>query len=56
MSTHPPIFTELAEFDMGLWACAVFVALVLGLAIISIVIQQAWLALRCLLKLWKGGE
>ncbi|HDS0946860.1 TPA: hypothetical protein QDZ11_000947 [Stenotrophomonas maltophilia] len=56
MSTHPPFFTELAEFDMGLWACAVFVSLVLGLAIISIVIKQAWLALRRLFKDRKGGE
>ncbi|WP_414498220.1 hypothetical protein [Stenotrophomonas maltophilia] len=45
-----PSFAELAEFDMGLTACAVFLALVLGGAIVSIVIEQAWLALR---RLWK---
>lgn len=45
-----PSFAELAEFDMGLTACAVYLALVLGGAIVSIVIEQAWLALR---RLWK---
>ncbi|ENB4187346.1 TPA: hypothetical protein UL584_003613 [Stenotrophomonas maltophilia] len=49
MSRYPS-FAELAEFDMGLTACAVFLALVLGGAIVSIVIEQAWLALR---RLWK---
>jgi len=48
MSRYPS-FAELAEFDMGLTACAVFLALVLGGAIVSIVIEQAWLALR---RLW----
>jgi len=48
-----PSFAELAELDMGLTACAVFVALVLGVAIVSIVIEQAWLALR---RLWKLGK
>ncbi|HHB9415479.1 hypothetical protein [Stenotrophomonas maltophilia] len=48
MSRYPS-FAELAEFDMGLTACAVFVALVLGVAVVSIVIEQAWLALR---RLW----
>ena len=52
MSRYPP-FAELAEFDMGLTACAVFLALVLGGAIVSIVIEQAWLALR---RLWKLGK
>ncbi|HEL4114869.1 TPA: hypothetical protein UM349_000062 [Stenotrophomonas maltophilia] len=32
------LFAELAEFNMGLTACAVFLALVLGGAIVSIVI------------------
>ncbi|HEL7615608.1 TPA: hypothetical protein UM344_004601, partial [Stenotrophomonas maltophilia] len=45
-----PSFAELAEFDMGLAAVAVFVSLVVGGAIVSIVIEQAWLALR---RLWK---
>lgn len=49
MSRYPS-FVELAEFDMGLTACAVFLALVLGGAIVSIVIEQAWLGLR---RLWK---
>ncbi|WQI18939.1 hypothetical protein U2S91_12350 [Stenotrophomonas maltophilia] len=42
-------FAELAEFDMGLAAVAVFLALVVGGAIVSIVIEQAWLGLR---RLW----
>ncbi len=45
-----PSFAEMAEFDMGVTACAVLIALVLGGAIVSIVIEQAWLALR---RLWK---
>lgn len=49
MSRYPS-FAELAEFDMGLAAVAVFVSLVVGGAIASIVIEQAWLALR---RLWK---
>lgn len=53
MSRYPS-FAELAELDMGLTACAVLIALVLGGAIVSIVIEQAWLTLRCLWKLWKG--
>ncbi|MGR0018142.1 hypothetical protein [Stenotrophomonas maltophilia] len=53
MSRYPS-FAEMAEFDMGLTACAVLIALVLGGAIVSIVIEQAWLALRRLRKLWKG--
>ncbi|HDS1188790.1 TPA: hypothetical protein QDZ97_001576 [Stenotrophomonas maltophilia] len=52
MSRYPS-FAELAELDMGLTACAVFVALVLGVAIVSVVIEQAWLALR---RLWKLGK
>ena len=44
-----PSFAELAEFDMGLAAVAVFLALVVGGAIVSIVIEQAWLGLR---RLW----
>ncbi|MDV9044001.1 hypothetical protein [Stenotrophomonas sp. RAC2] len=53
MSRYPS-FAELAEFDMGLAAVAVFVSLVVGGAIVSIVIEQAWLALRRLWNLWKG--
>ncbi len=53
MSRYPS-FAELAEVDMGFTACAVLIALVLGVAIVSIVIEQAWLALRRLWKLWKG--
>lgn len=49
-----PSFAELAEFDMGLAGLAAFVALVLGAAIISIVIEQAWLALRHWFKRRKG--
>ncbi|WP_350260320.1 hypothetical protein [Stenotrophomonas riyadhensis] len=49
MSRYPS-FAELAEFDMGLAAVAVFVSLVVGGAIVSIVIEQAWLGLR---RLWK---
>ncbi len=54
MSRYPS-FAELAEFDMGLAVVAAFVALVLGLAIISIVIEQAWLALRYWFKRRKGN-
>lgn len=53
MSRYPS-FAELAEFDMGLTACAVLIALVLGVALVSIVIEQAWLGIRRLRKLWKG--
>jgi len=53
MSRYPS-FAELAELDMGLTACVVLVALVLGVAVVSIVIEQAWLALRRLWKLSKG--
>lgn len=49
MSRYPSL-AELAEFDMGLEAVAVFLSLVVGGAIVSIVIEQAWLALR---RLWK---
>lgn len=48
MSSYPS-FAELVQLDMGLMACAVFVALVLGVAVVSIVIEQAWLGLR---RLW----
>ncbi len=48
MSRYPS-FAELAELDMGFTACAVLVALVLGVAVVSIVIEQAWLALR---RMW----
>ncbi|MBH1816779.1 hypothetical protein I5W15_00270 [Stenotrophomonas maltophilia] len=47
-------FAELAEFDMGLAACAALIAVWLGGALVSIVIEQAWLALRRLWNLWKG--
>ena len=49
MSRYPS-FAELAEFDMGLAGLVVFVSLVVGGAIVSIVIEQAWLGLR---RLWK---
>ncbi|HEL3804682.1 TPA: hypothetical protein UMT99_000753 [Stenotrophomonas maltophilia] len=49
MSRYPS-FAELAEFDMGLAACAALIAVWLGGALVSIVIEQAWLALR---RLWK---
>jgi len=49
-----PSFAELAEFDMGLAGCAVLIAVWLGGALVSIVIEQAWLGLRRLWKLWKG--
>ncbi|WP_313257005.1 MULTISPECIES: hypothetical protein [Stenotrophomonas] len=54
MSRYPS-FAELAEFDMGLWACAVFLALWLGLSIIFIVIDQARRALRYWFK-WRKGN
>ncbi|WP_414608554.1 hypothetical protein [Stenotrophomonas pavanii] len=41
---------ELAQSDMGLFACAALLVVVFGAAIVSIVIEQAWLALR---RLWK---
>ncbi|WP_161802493.1 hypothetical protein [Stenotrophomonas maltophilia] len=53
MSIHP-FAAELAETDMGLFACAVLIVVWLGGAMASIVIEQAWLALRRLWKLWKG--
>lgn len=49
-----PSFAELADFDMGLAACAAFIAAWLGAALLSIVIEQAWLGLRRLWKLGKG--
>lgn len=48
MSRYPS-FAELAQLDMGFTACAVLVALVLGVAVVSIIIEQAWLGLR---RLW----
>ncbi|RIA32408.1 hypothetical protein DFO63_0275 [Stenotrophomonas sp. AG209] len=48
-----PSFAELAEFDMGLAACAALIAVWLGVAMLSIVIEQAWLGLR---RLWKLGK
>ncbi|MDT9580607.1 hypothetical protein RS982_04720 [Stenotrophomonas indicatrix] len=56
MTTLPPFLVELAEFDMGLWALAVFGALWLALSIIFIVIDQACRALRYLFKRRKGNE
>ncbi len=50
-----PSFAELAEFDMGLAACAALIAVWLGGALVSIVIEQAWLGLRRLWKLAKGA-
>ncbi|ELC7320572.1 TPA: hypothetical protein UMT99_001001 [Stenotrophomonas maltophilia] len=49
-----PSFAELAELDMGLFACAALIVVSLGAAMASIVIERAWLALRRLWKLWKG--
>lgn len=49
-----PSFAELAEFDMGLAGCAALIAVWLGGALVSIVIEQAWLGFRRLWKLWKG--
>ncbi|HEL4829536.1 hypothetical protein ROW33_12880 [Stenotrophomonas maltophilia] len=40
---------ELAQTDMGLFACAVLIVVCLGGAIASIVIEQAWLGIR---RLW----
>ncbi|HEL4830514.1 TPA: hypothetical protein UN269_000400 [Stenotrophomonas maltophilia] len=48
-----PSFAELAEFDMGLAACAALIAVWLAGALLSIVIEQAWLGLR---RLWKLGK
>ncbi|MFV7455242.1 hypothetical protein ACNPMX_10705 [Stenotrophomonas maltophilia] len=48
-----PSFAELADFDMGLAACAVLIAAWLGAVLLSIVIEQAWLGLR---RLWKLGK
>lgn len=53
MSIHTSA-AELAEADMGLFACAVLIVACLGSAIASIVIEQSWLAIRRLWKLWKG--
>lgn len=53
MSIHS-FAAELAETDMGLFACAVLIVVCLGGAIASIVIEQAWLGLHRLWKLWKG--
>ncbi|MCU1018050.1 hypothetical protein JAK38_11725 [Stenotrophomonas maltophilia] len=48
-----PSFAELVEFDMGLAGCAALIAVWLGGALLSIVIEQAWLALRRLRKFGK---
>ncbi|WP_285311151.1 hypothetical protein [Stenotrophomonas maltophilia] len=40
---------ELAQTDMGLFACAVLIVVCLSGAIASIVIEQAWLGIR---RLW----
>lgn len=48
-----PSFAELADFDMGLAACAALIAVCMGAALLSIVIEQAWLGLR---RLWKLGK
>lgn len=53
MSIHS-FAAELAETDMGLFACAVLIVVCIGGAIASIVIEQAWLGIRRLWKLWKG--
>lgn len=51
MSFYPWI-AELAEADMGLFACGALMTVWLGAALLSIVIERAWLALRRLWKLW----
>ncbi|EQM88037.1 hypothetical protein L681_00500 [Stenotrophomonas maltophilia MF89] len=43
------------EFDMGLAGCAALIAVWLGVALLSIVIEQAWLALRHWFKRRKGN-
>lgn len=48
-------FAELAEFDMGLAGCAALIAVWLGVALPSIVIEQTWLALRHWFKRRKGN-
>lgn len=53
MSIHS-FATELAEADMGLFACALLIVVCLGSAMASIVIEQAWLGIRRLWKLWEG--
>ncbi|WP_181453401.1 hypothetical protein [Stenotrophomonas maltophilia] len=53
MSVHS-FAAELAQADMGLFACGVLIAVCLGGAIASIVIEQAWIGIRHLRKLWKG--
>ncbi|WP_164240832.1 hypothetical protein [Stenotrophomonas maltophilia] len=53
MSIHP-FAAELAEIDMGLFACAALIVVSLGAAMALIVIERVWLALRRLSKLWKG--
>ncbi|MFV1847582.1 hypothetical protein ACNJRW_15455 [Stenotrophomonas maltophilia] len=53
MSIHT-FAAELAEADMGLFACAALIVVWLGSAIASIVIEQSWLGIRRLWKLWKG--
>lgn len=50
-----PSFSELVEFDMGLAGCAALIAVWLGVALLSIVIEQAWLALRHWFKRRKGN-
>ena len=44
---------ELAESDMGLFACGALLVVVVGTAIVSIAIERAWLGLR---RLWKLGK
>ncbi|HFJ9781872.1 hypothetical protein [Stenotrophomonas maltophilia] len=53
MSIHS-FAAELAETDMGFFACAVLIVVCLGVAMASIVIEQAWFGIRRLWKLWKG--
>ncbi|MBN5149586.1 hypothetical protein JY458_01165 [Stenotrophomonas maltophilia] len=53
MSIHS-FAAELAETDMGLFACAMLIVVCLCGAIASIAIEQAWLGIRRLWKLWKG--
>lgn len=55
MNNYPELLGWVAELDMGLWGCAVIVALWLVFAMAAIVIEQAWRALRYCVK-WRKGN
>ncbi|MEV5119877.1 hypothetical protein [Stenotrophomonas indicatrix] len=55
MNNYPELLGWVAELDMGLWGCAVIVALWLVFAMAAIVIEQAWRALRYCFK-WRKGN